>query len=128
MRAVDQLSFQIRPGEVFGLLGPNGDGKTTTLRMVLGLLQPDGGYAEVDGFRTADDPISVKSKLGFVSASDGVLRTFLPSFRIIFSGGRALLTEASVAVTVGQDEETFAFMRRTDFFRCKQTRRNPVTH
>ncbi|WP_145178146.1 ATP-binding cassette domain-containing protein [Rubripirellula lacrimiformis] len=72
LRAVDHLSFQIRPGEVFGLLGPNGAGKTTTLRMILGLLQPDEGYAEVDGVRTADDPIGVKARLGFVSASDGV--------------------------------------------------------
>jgi ABC-2 type transport system ATP-binding protein/sodium transport system ATP-binding protein len=70
--AVDRLSFQIHPGEVFGLLGPNGAGKTTTLRMVLGLLEPDHGYAEVEGVRTADDPIAVKSRLGFVSASDGV--------------------------------------------------------
>ena len=70
--AVDRLSFQIQPGEVFGLLGPNGAGKTTTLRMVLGLLEPDSGYAEVEGIRTADDPIAVKSRLGFVSASDGV--------------------------------------------------------
>ncbi|MCG8650877.1 MAG: ATP-binding cassette domain-containing protein, partial [Pirellulales bacterium] len=47
-------------------------GKTTTLRMVLGLLEPDEGYAEVDGVKTAVDPIEVKSRLGFVSASDGV--------------------------------------------------------
>lgn len=72
LRAVDKLSFRIQPGEVFGLLGPNGAGKTTTLRMVLGLLEPDDGYAEVDGVRTADDPMEVKSHLGFVSASDGV--------------------------------------------------------
>ena len=72
VRAVDGLSFRVAPGEVYGLLGPNGAGKTTTLRMVLGLLQPDSGFAEVDGVRTADDPIGVKSRLGFVSASDGV--------------------------------------------------------
>lgn len=72
LRAVDELSFQVPAGEVYGLLGPNGAGKTTTLRMILGLLEPDEGYAEVEGFRTADDPIAVKSKLGFVSASDGV--------------------------------------------------------
>ncbi len=70
--AVDHLSFQVVPGEVFGLLGPNGAGKTTTLRMILGLLEPDEGYAEVDGVRTADNPIGVKARLGFVSASDGV--------------------------------------------------------
>lgn len=70
--AVDQLSLVVQPSEVFGLLGPNGAGKTTTLRMILGLVEPDSGYAEVEGMRTADDPIGVKSQLGFVSASDGV--------------------------------------------------------
>ena len=72
LTAVDEVSFQIQPGEVFGLLGPNGAGKTTTMRMILGLLQPDSGWAEVDGLRTAADPMAVKSRLGFVSASDGV--------------------------------------------------------
>ena len=72
VRAVDALSFAVQPGEVYGLLGPNGAGKTTTLRMVLGLVKPDSGYAAVDGHRTAVDPTAVKSRLGFVSASDGV--------------------------------------------------------
>ena len=60
LRAVDDLSFQVESGEVYGLLGPNGAGKTTTMRMVLGLLEPDSGYAEVDGVRTAVDPIEAK--------------------------------------------------------------------
>ena len=72
LRAVDGLTFQVKPGEVFGLLGPNGAGKTTTLRMILGLLQPDSGFSEVDGIRTAESPIAAKSRLGFVSANDGV--------------------------------------------------------
>ncbi len=70
--AVNGLSFRISPGEVYGLLGPNGAGKTTTLRMILGLVAPDSGYAEVDGVRTEDNPIGVKSRLGFVSSNDGV--------------------------------------------------------
>ncbi len=70
--AVDGLSFSVAKGEVYGLLGPNGAGKTTTLRMVVGLLTPDAGYAEVEGFRTSDAPDEVKSRLGLVSASDGV--------------------------------------------------------
>jgi len=70
--AVDRISFRVAEGEVYGLLGPNGAGKTTTLRMVLGLLRPDEGYAEVDGFRTSDAPDEVKSRIGLVSASDGV--------------------------------------------------------
>lgn len=70
--AVDGLSFRVEPGEVYGLLGPNGAGKTTTLRMIVGLLRPDAGYAEVDGHRTSRDADQVKSRLGLVSASDGV--------------------------------------------------------
>jgi len=72
VKAVDRVSFQVAPGEVYGLMGPNGAGKTTTLRMILGLLEPDGGYAEVNGFRTSEAPQAVKARLGFVSASDGV--------------------------------------------------------
>jgi ABC-2 type transport system ATP-binding protein/sodium transport system ATP-binding protein len=70
--AVDGLSFSVPQGEVYGLLGPNGAGKTTTLRMITGLLTPDSGYADVGGFRTSQAPDEVKSRLGLVSASDGV--------------------------------------------------------
>lgn len=70
--AVDQLTFQVERGEVYGLLGPNGAGKTTTVRMIVGLLEPDDGYAEVEGFRTSENPTQVKARLGLVSASDGV--------------------------------------------------------
>lgn len=70
--AVDRLSFRVKPGEVYGLLGPNGAGKTTTLRMIIGLLQPDEGYAEVSGFRTDVSPFEVRARVGLVSASDGV--------------------------------------------------------
>ena len=70
--AVNRLSFVVSPGEVYGLLGPNGAGKTTTIRMIVGLLRPDQGYAEVAGFRTSESPDEVKSRVGLVSASDGV--------------------------------------------------------
>lgn len=72
LTAVDNVSFQVRSGEVFGLLGPNGAGKTTTLRMVMGLLVPDGGYAEVDGVRTGPNSAAVRAKIGMVSTNDGV--------------------------------------------------------
>jgi sodium transport system ATP-binding protein len=70
--AVDHLSFAVPAGEIYGLLGPNGAGKTTTIRMIVGLLRPDSGYAEVAGFRTTDAPDEVKSRIGLVSANDGV--------------------------------------------------------
>jgi ABC-2 type transport system ATP-binding protein/sodium transport system ATP-binding protein len=70
--AVDGVTFQVAPSEVYGLLGPNGAGKTTTLRMIIGLLRPDSGYAEVSGFRSDESSTAVKSRIGLVSASDGV--------------------------------------------------------
>lgn len=70
--AVDHLSFAVSSGEVYGLLGPNGAGKTTTIRMIVGLLRPDAGYAEVAGYRTSESPDDVKSHVGLVSANDGV--------------------------------------------------------
>lgn len=70
--AVDRVSFAIPRGEVYGLLGPNGAGKTTTIRMVVGLLRPDGGYAEVSGFRSSDMADEVKSRIGLVSSSAGL--------------------------------------------------------
>jgi ABC-2 type transport system ATP-binding protein/sodium transport system ATP-binding protein len=70
--AVNKLSFSVKPGEVYGLLGPNGAGKTTTMRMIVGLLKADGGYAEVGGYRSSIEPDAVKSRLGLVTANDGV--------------------------------------------------------
>jgi sodium transport system ATP-binding protein len=70
--AVDRLSFAIGPAEVYALLGPNGAGKTTSIRMIVGLLRPDSGYAEVDGFRTLNAPDAVKARIGLVVATEGV--------------------------------------------------------
>jgi ABC-2 type transport system ATP-binding protein/sodium transport system ATP-binding protein len=70
--AVDRRSFVVSAGGVYGLRGPNGAGKTTTIRMIVGLLRPDNGYAEVSGYRTSEWPDEVKSRVGLVSASDGV--------------------------------------------------------
>ena len=57
VRAVDDLSFRVEPGRVTGFLGPNGSGKTTTLRMLLGLVRPSDGRALVGGRAYADHPV-----------------------------------------------------------------------
>jgi ABC-2 type transport system ATP-binding protein len=70
--AVDELTLEIRRGEVFGLLGPNGSGKTTTIRMLCGLLEPTSGSASVAGYDVTRDPEAVKRHIGYMSQKYGL--------------------------------------------------------
>ncbi|HVW03383.1 MAG TPA: ABC transporter ATP-binding protein [Vicinamibacterales bacterium] len=65
--AVDNVSFDVRRGEVFGFLGSNGAGKSTTIRMLCGLLTPTSGRASIDGIDVGDDPEGVKRRIGYMS-------------------------------------------------------------
>ena len=65
--AVNQVSFNLQPGEVLGYLGPNGSGKTTTIRMLLGLLQPSAGNANVLGFNIRTQAESIRPLVGYMS-------------------------------------------------------------
>jgi ABC-2 type transport system ATP-binding protein len=65
--AVDRLSFDVQPGEVFGFLGANGAGKSTTIRMLCGLLRPTAGTALVGGVDVSRDPEAVKRRIGYMS-------------------------------------------------------------
>jgi sodium transport system ATP-binding protein len=71
-RAVDDVSFQVRPGEIFGLLGLNGAGKTTCLRILSTVLRPTRGVVEVDGVNVVRDPERVRSRIGFMSCNTGI--------------------------------------------------------
>jgi ABC-2 type transport system ATP-binding protein len=64
--ALNRVNFEVRPGEIVGYLGPNGSGKTTTLRMVAGLVEPSSGRVEVDGRNVRDDLIAFRHELGYV--------------------------------------------------------------
>lgn len=66
VRALAGISFQVKPGEVFGLLGPNGAGKTTTIRIVVTLLRPDAGSARVFGIDVREHPMAVRRSIGYV--------------------------------------------------------------
>ena len=66
-KAVDDLSFDVRRGEVFGFLGANGAGKSTTIRMLCGLLTPTAGRALIDGIDVGEDPEAVKRRIGYMS-------------------------------------------------------------
>jgi ABC-2 type transport system ATP-binding protein len=65
--AVNHISFAVARGEIFGFLGPNGSGKTTTMKMLLGLLHPTSGSAHVLGFDVVHHPEAIRSRVGYVS-------------------------------------------------------------
>ena len=66
LTAVDDLSFEVRPGEVLGFLGPNGAGKTTTMRMLTGFIAPTSGRATIYGHDVESAPIAAKSCIGYL--------------------------------------------------------------
>ena len=69
IRAVDAVSFQCQPGQIFGLLGVNGAGKTTCLRVLGTILQPSSGTASVGGFDVSREPDRVRAHIGFLSTA-----------------------------------------------------------
>jgi drug efflux transport system ATP-binding protein len=100
--AVDQLSFDVRRGEIFGFLGSNGAGKSTTIRMLCGLLRPTSGAATVGGVDVTRDPEGVKQRIGYMSQRFSLYELLTVDQNIRFFGG-----------IYGLDEQRLA--RRRDF-------------
>lgn len=70
--AVDRLTFSVSRGELFGLVGPDGAGKTTTLRMLAGVLKPTSGDAIMNGISVVQDPERVKHEIAYMSQRFGL--------------------------------------------------------
>ena len=87
LTAVSSLTLQINRGEVFGLLGPNGSGKTTTIRMLCGLLEPTSGTAVVAGIDIRAAPERVKTQIGYMSQRFGLYDDLTVAENLTFYGG-----------------------------------------
>ena len=87
LTAVDHVSFAITRGEIFGMLGPNGSGKTTTIRMLCGLLAPTSGEATVAGWDVMREPDQVKRRIGYMSQAFGLYRDLTVEENLRFYAG-----------------------------------------
>ena len=85
--AVSDVSFQVPKGEIFGYLGANGAGKSTTIRMLCGLLPPTAGGATVAGHEVSRDPIAVKRSIGYMSQKFSLYRDLTAEHNLEFFGG-----------------------------------------
>ena len=85
--AVDEVTFDVRAGEIFGFLGSNGAGKSTTIRMLCGLLRPSSGTAYVGGIDVGRDPEGVKRRIGYMSQRFSLYEKLTVEQNIEFFGG-----------------------------------------
>ena len=85
--AVDRLTFSVKPGEIFGFLGANGAGKSTTILMLCGLLEPTSGTAVVGGLDVGRDPEGVKRRIGYMSQRFSLYEQLTVDENITFFGG-----------------------------------------
>jgi ABC-2 type transport system ATP-binding protein len=95
--AVDNVSFDVRRGEIFGFLGSNGAGKSTTIRMLCGLLRPTSGTALVDGLDVTRNPEGVKQRIGYMSQRFSLYELLTVEQNIRFFGGIYGLTPERLA-------------------------------
>jgi len=86
VRAVSHLDLEVPPGIVFGFLGPNGSGKTTTIRLLLGLLEPSDGRAEVLGFDTRSAPVKIRERCGALLEYSGLYERLSAEDNLEFYG------------------------------------------
>jgi ABC-2 type transport system ATP-binding protein len=95
--AVDRVSFDVEPGEIFGFLGSNGAGKSTTIRMLCGLLRPTSGNAIVGGVDVSRDPEGVKRRIGYMSQRFSLYEALTVDQNIRFFAGVYVIDGAHFA-------------------------------
>ena len=94
--AVDAIDLEVAAGEIVGILGPNGSGKTTTILMLLGLTEPSGGYAEVAGFDPLREPLEVKRRVGYLPDQVGFYDGLTARDNLAYTGRLAGLSRREI--------------------------------
>jgi sodium transport system ATP-binding protein len=120
IKAVDDVSFTCRPGQVYGLLGANGAGKTTTLRLLATLLQPTSGSATLAGHDAATAGLQVRAHVGFLAASTALYGRLTAREMITYFGRLHGMEDGAIAARIRQlagDLDMHEFLdRRCDKF------------
>jgi ABC-2 type transport system ATP-binding protein len=100
--AVDQVSFQVERGEVFGFLGANGSGKSTTIRMLCGLLAPTAGSARVAGLDIRRQAESIRSHIGYMSQKVSLYANLTARENAVFFGGLYSLSRVRIEARMAE--------------------------
>src|SRR5262245_58424212 len=100
--AVDGITFDVSPGEIFGFLGANGAGKTTAMRMLCGLSFPTSGVATVAGYDLSTQPEKIKQSIGYMSQKFSLYEDLTVAENIRFYGGIYGLTDKQIAEKTAQ--------------------------
>ena len=112
--AVESLDLEIKRGEVFGLLGPNGSGKTTTIRMLTGLMQPTSGEATVVGFDVRRESEAIRRNIGYMSQRFGLYDDLTIAENIRFYAGVYGLVGAERASRMAELMNELGLAERAD--------------
>tara|TARA_R110002012_G_scaffold81945_4_gene207478 strand:+ start:9734 stop:10462 length:729 start_codon:yes stop_codon:yes gene_type:complete len=95
-KAVNAISFHVKKGEIFGFLGANGAGKTTAMKMLIGISNPTSGSAHVAGFDMFTEPETIKRNIGYMSQKFALYDDLTVKENITFFGGIYGLTKAKI--------------------------------
>ncbi len=119
VRAVDGISFECKPGRIFGLLGPNGAGKTTILRILSTILRPTSGTALINGADVVEDPLKARRQIGFLSCDTKLYGRLTPREMVFYFGRLYGMDEDTIA---RRAEEIFQLFGMKDFIHRRNDR------
>jgi len=104
--AVDKLNLRIEEGEIFGFLGPNGSGKTTSILMLMGLTEPSSGTARICGYNSTREPLKVKSLAGYVPENVGFYEDLTAGYNLAYTARLNDIPEELIGPRIEEGLET----------------------